>query len=113
MGFLQPCILMQLSSEDRHGYDLFLGLGEFLSDAEQYDPSILYRLLREMEDSDVIESYEGEISRGPKRKMYRITKAGDNALRDWIDDLQRTREEIDSLLNMYKEQIADRLEENG
>ena len=110
---MQPCILIQLLSKDRHGYDLFLGLGKFFGDADQYDPSIIYRLLREMESSDFIHSYEGEISRGPKRRMYRITTAGQQSLHGWIDDLQRTKAEIDRLLNMYTEKVSGQPERGG
>ena len=106
MGFLQPCILVQLSKEDRHGYDLLMGLDEFIDDAGQYDPSIIYRLLRELEANNHVVSYEGDISLGPKRKMYSITAAGENLLQTWMENLRRSRKEIDRLLDVYAEQCG-------
>ena len=103
MGFLQPCILAQLSRQDLHGYDLLKGLHEFVDDAGDYDPSIIYRLMRDMEDNGHVLSYEGEVSYGPQRKMYSITEAGKATMERWVNDLQRTRGEIDRLLEHYKE----------
>lgn len=104
MGFLQPCILMQLIIEDRHGYDLLMGLNDFIDDVQQYDPSIIYRLLRDLEANNHVVSYEGDISLGPKRKIYSITAAGKNLLQTWMKDLRRSRTEIDRLLDIYEEQ---------
>jgi len=103
MGFLQPCILVQLSRQDFHGYELLKGLQDFVDDAAEYDPSIIYRLMREMEDSGYVSSYEGDVSSGPRRKMYTITEDGTTVLKEWLIDLQRSRDEIDRLLQHYED----------
>ena len=104
LGFLQPCLLLQLIGEDRHGYDLLQGLDEFMEDGLDYDPSVIYRLLKEMESKALVRSYEGEESRGPRRKMYNLTTAGRNQLDSWVEDLKRSRNEIDLLLEAYERQ---------
>ncbi len=98
LGFLQPCLLFQLSREDRHGYELFQGLEEFMTDAQDYDSSRIYRILRNMEAQGFVVSYDGEASRGPKRRMYRLTPDGREQLALWIEDLVCSRDEIDRLL---------------
>src|SRR6056297_2156101 len=103
MGFLQPCILVQLCRQDRHGYELLKGLEAFIDNAEEYDPSVLYRLMRDMEENNYVRSYEGTESRGPKRKMYSITIEGKRILEHWVEDLQRTCSEIDNLVHIYNE----------
>ena len=110
MGFLQPCILLQLSREDNHGYELLKGLQEFVDDASEYDPSIIYRLMRDMEDNGYVTSYEGEESHGPRRKMYALTEEGKAILRQWIKDLERTRGEIDRLLKLYLNMVPSSAE---
>lgn len=103
MGFLQPCILVQLSQKDRHGYDLLKGLDDFVDDALEYDPSIIYRLMKEMEENGSVSSYEGEVSQGPRRKMYTLTEEGRKTLNNWMVDLQRTKNEIERLLEHFQE----------
>jgi DNA-binding PadR family transcriptional regulator len=105
-GFLQPCFLLQLHNQDRHGYDLLHGLQEFIADADDYDPSIIYRIMRDMETNGLVSSYEGTVSRGPKRRMYNLTEQGRNQLSSWITDLQKTRDEIDHLLTVYQKQMS-------
>lgn len=108
LGFLQPCIFLQLNDQDKHGYELLQGLSEFIDDAEEYDPSMIYRLMKEMELNGFVNSYEGDTSRGPKRKMYRLTEEGRLQLERWVLDLKRSREEIDRLLAEYDKQFRKR-----
>ncbi len=105
-GFLQPIFLLQLYSQDRHGYDLLQGLEEFISDAETYDPSIIYRIMREMESNGWVNSYEGTVSRGPRRRMYSLTLEGKEQLSRWMIDLQKTKDEIDNLLTVFRQQTT-------
>lgn len=105
MGFLQPCLLLMLHRRDAHGYNLLNGLDEFGLDPEAHDPSIVYRALREMEEMGWVESYEGEQSRGPQRRVYRLTEDGEHHLDVWVEDLQRAKREIELLLKAYKRDV--------
>lgn len=98
MRFLQPCLLTMLQREETHGYDLMNGLDEFGFDPDQLDPSLVYRALREMEADGLVSSQWGEESLGPQRRIYGITDDGIRSLDIWIEDLRRTRDEIDTLL---------------
>lgn len=106
-GFLHPCLLLQLYDQDRHGYDLLQGLQEFMAGADEYDPSIIYRIMREMEENGLVESYEGTVSRGPRRRMYSLTLEGKKQLSRWIEDLKKTRDEINHLLSIFKKRVTN------
>lgn len=106
-GFLQPCLLMQLCTQDRHGYELLQGLQGFIADAQTYDPSIIYRIMRGMEQSGWVVSYEGSVSHGPRRRIYRLTQSGKKQLAHWIEDIKQSRAEIDHLLAMYERQMEN------
>lgn len=102
MSFLQPCMLVMLHQHEDHGYSLLNRLNDFGFRHDQLDPSLVYRALRDMEANGLVESYWGEDSQGPQRRVYKITKDGEQYLYDWIADLKRTRQEIDYLLNAYE-----------
>ncbi len=106
MGFLQPCLLLMLHREDAHGYSLLNGLDEFGLNPEAYDPSMIYRALREMEATGWVTSYEGEESRGPQRRVYRLTGEGRRHLALWVEDLRRAKGEIDLLLAAYERDVS-------
>jgi len=100
-GFLQPCLLVMLHRGPAHGYSLLSGLDEFGFDNQNLDPSIIYRALRDMEASGLVISEWGADSLGPQRRVYSITSAGELHLTEWMTDLRRTRQEIDSLETAY------------
>jgi DNA-binding PadR family transcriptional regulator len=110
MGFLRPCMLLMLHRGDAHGYNLLNGLDEFGLNPAAYDPSMIYRALREMEASGWISSYQGERSRGPQRRVYRMTEDGRQHLKTWIEDLRRTKREIELLIEAYERDVQEDVE---
>lgn len=104
LQFLQPCLLLLLSQGKAHGYSLLDELESFGFDPDRLDPTLVYRALREMEDMGFVESHWDEDSQGPKRRMYILLPEGERQLSLWVDDLKRTRAEIDRLLSMYEAQ---------
>jgi PadR family transcriptional regulator PadR len=103
MSFLQPCLLVMLHQGEAHGYSLLSGLEEFGFNPDRFDPSLVYRALRDMESDGLVSSEWGDESLGPQRRVYRITEEGEQNLTQWITDLQHTRQEIDYLLTAYEE----------
>jgi len=104
--FLEPCLLTLLSGDAAHGYSLVEGLAEFGFAPGTVDASVVYRLLREMEDSGWVCSDWDTAGSGPPRRVYHVTTAGDAYLATWIDDLRRTRDEIDGFVANYERHRA-------
>ncbi len=111
MGFLQPCMLLMLHRGDAHGYNLLNGLEEFGLNPTKHDPSLIYRALREMESAGWVDSYQGEKSRGPQRRVYQLTEQGRQHLEVWIEDLRRTKREIELLIEAFERDVQT--EENA
>jgi PadR family transcriptional regulator PadR len=108
LQFLQPCLLLLLRRGEAHGYVLLSELERFGFDAERLDPSLVYRALREMEDEGWVQSHWDEESQGPRRRVYSLLQEGEQQLTFWIDDLRRTREEINQLLIAFEDQDDER-----
>lgn len=102
INYLQPCLLLMLSREPAHGYNLANGLIEFGIDPEMVDSSLIYRALREMEAEAFIASSWDDESLGPKRRVYEITTEGKSYLHEWMEDLKRLKVEIDTLMREYQ-----------
>lgn len=92
-SMLEPALLVLLKEQPRHGYTLLsdldvLGLGTL-------HPSVVYRILREMEDLQWIQSdWETAQTQGPPRKTYKLTPLGNEALANWLKELEKTQELI-------------------
>ncbi len=104
LQFLQPCLLLLLQRGEAHGYALLDELEQFGFDRERVDPTLVYRALREMEEAGWIQSSWDDESQGPRRRVYALHKEGKRQLTLWIEDLRKTKMEIDHLLSEYKDQ---------
>lgn len=104
LQFLQPCLLLLLQRGEAHGYALLAELEHFGFNPERLDPTLVYRTLREMEEVEMVESHWDEESQGPRRRVYTILPEGREQLSLWIEDLRRTRNEIDHLLMEFEDQ---------
>ena len=101
--FLEPCLLILLErGRTAHGYWLLEALRPFGFAPGTVDASVVYRLLREMEAEGWVQSEWDTSGAGPPRRMYRVTPDGRDYLAAWIDELRRTRDEIDRFVAAYE-----------
>ena len=87
-GVLELCILHVVSERDMYGYEIMKTVTDAFSDINE---STVYAVLRRLHSDGCTESYLGEVSAGPKRKYYRITKKG-------AEELERMKKEWEELL---------------
>jgi DNA-binding PadR family transcriptional regulator len=96
-SILEPTLLLLVSQKTSHGYNL-------LNELEKYrmgsiHPSIVYRVLREMEGLGWIRStWDVDETQGPPRRNYEITDLGTQALQHWRKQLEKHRDLIAELL---------------
>lgn len=94
VAMLEPVLLMLVRQQPQHGYTLLSeleGLG-----LTTVHPSVVYRILRELEALAWIESiWDTSQTQGPPRKVYTLTPEGDAALRNWQVELDKVQKLID------------------
>ncbi len=100
--FLQPVLLLRLHQGEAHGYSLLDSLDEF--GLNGLDPSVIYRLLREMEDEGWVSStWDEEQTQGPPRRIYRLNKEGKEVLDMWAVELGQSKSRIERFLKVYRQ----------
>jgi PadR family transcriptional regulator len=97
--FLRPVVLLLLAEAPYHGYELMGKLKDFGIDHSNMDPSILYRLLRNIEREGLAQSSLNDSGSGPARKVYTLTSEGREVLDLWAASI----EGIVSFLTEFKE----------
>lgn len=108
---LEPVLLLLLRHGPAHGYTFLEQLEEF--GLGNLNPSVVYRLLRDMEDREwVTSTWDEETSQGPPRRVYQITVEGDKMLALWAQDLEEARGKIDHLLKAYHHHMVESSSEN-
>lgn len=80
-GVLEMCILQVVSKDELYGYEIMKRVTEAFPDINE---STVYAILRRLHADGCTESYTGEVSGGPTRKYYRVTKTGRERLEKMI-----------------------------
>lgn len=94
-NFLRPCLLLLLSEQAAHGYDLMEQLPEL--GVSHVDPGGLYRTLRAMEQEGLVSSWWEPSTSGPSRRTYTVTEEG----RDWLHALAGSLREVQRVLRRF------------
>jgi PadR family transcriptional regulator, regulatory protein PadR len=100
---VEPALLVLLSQGNLHGYTLLERVEALGLVALQ--PSMVYRILREMEEAGWVSSiWDREQTQGPPRRVYTLTEEGLAALREWERHLEQTQGLISRLLEKMQNQ---------
>ncbi len=87
--FVEPVVLLLLKRKGRsYGYDLGNDLQEHALTDTTIERAALYRTLRNLEaNGNVVSEWETD-SNGPARRVYRLTRRGEEHLREWTTVLE-------------------------
>jgi DNA-binding PadR family transcriptional regulator len=99
-------LLLRLHQGPAHGYSLLDGLDEF--GLGELDPSMVYRVLRDMEDLGwVTSTWDEQQTQGPPRRIYELSALGDEVLAEWTRDLEQSKSRIERFLRVYRQQMKE------
>jgi PadR family transcriptional regulator PadR len=99
---MEPFVLLHIASAPAHGYEIAHAIGELGFRRAAEDPSILYKLLRTFEEEGLTASEWATAESGPARRVYRLTRKGEEYLTTRAGDLERQRARIDLFLERYR-----------
>lgn len=88
------------AEEDLYGYQIAKQLAEAAPGSPILKQGTLYPVLRSMAASGLLDSRVVPSVSGPPRRYYRITAEGRMALADWIAVWRRTRDFVDSVVEL-------------
>lgn len=99
--FLEPCLLLLLTREAAHGYQLIQELCSFGFEPESQDPGLVYRHLRRLEKEGMVTSFWETGGPGPAKRLYEITPEGRELLQSWIAVIERNIRILTDFLDRY------------
>lgn len=97
----QPTILMLLSMNNTHGYELIQKLNQVDWIDGELEAATVYRMLRRMEHDGLIVSKWEHGEFGPARRQYQLTGDGRKHLDEWVAALKARMKQIESFINHY------------
>lgn len=100
---LKPAIMGLLAQESMHGYLLVQRLTAMaMFNGQPPDPTGVYRILRNMEEDELVVSSWDFADSGPARRRFELTKDGRACLKRWMQTLEEYAVAIRDLLEAIK-----------
>lgn len=94
-GHLDAIILRLIYEKDRYGYEISKEISSRTGDRFQIKEATLYAVFQRLEKRGYIRSYEGDVSRGGRRRYYAITPKGKAELTESVNEWAKVKEIID------------------
>lgn len=91
-GHLDSIILRLIMEKDRYGFEISKEISLRTGNKFQIKEATLYAVFQRLEKKELIESYYGSVSKGGKRKYYRITTLGKAFFKETVVEWQETKE---------------------
>jgi PadR family transcriptional regulator PadR len=98
-NFIQPRLLLKLAKKPAHGYELIEDLGQ--EGDTPPDPGNFYRMLRSLEEDELVCSTWDTQNTGPARRVYELTDQGYEFLRTWAATIKQTQKSLGRFLSEY------------
>lgn len=96
LSLLEPILLTLLNEQPKHGYSLMTEIAA--TGLNTLHPSVVYRILREMEELGwILSDWNTDQTQGPPRRIYRLTSQGEAVLVNWEQELLRVQDLITNL----------------
>jgi len=109
-GLLQASMLLSLLEGPKHGYDILRILEADLPPDMIPDRAVIYRILRELENGGYT-TYSLEPGHGgPARKVYSLSAAGKELLREWREIIVGRAEIMKAFLDRF-DRLGEEVEE--
>ena len=103
--FVEPLVLLLLREKVRScGYDLCSELQEHALTDAQIDKGALYRTLRNLEKNGNVKSTWETGDGGPARRIYRLTKQGEEHLQEWATVLENLSKSMSRFVRQARNQ---------
>lgn len=99
-GALEYCVLALLRERERYGFELVRALSEL--DGLVTSEGTIYPLLARLRKEKLVSTFWEESEAGPPRRYYELTKQGNTALDEFVDQWARFRRTVDSVLGTEK-----------
>lgn len=92
-SLLNAMVLSVVNKEDTYGYEIT----QYLRHAVDVSESTLYPVLRRLQKSELLETYDKEYM-GRNRRYYRVTQKGHTALNEYRNEWIQHKSKVDSIL---------------
>jgi poly-beta-hydroxybutyrate-responsive repressor len=97
---------MLLAEGKSHGYELIEKLPEVGYLDSTPDPATAYKVLRRLEADGAVKSQWDTSGAGPAKRVYSITRDGEEMLAAWAASLKKNKESAEKFLKVFRKKFG-------
>lgn len=106
---VRPAVMMILARGDQYGYRIVQQLAEMpIFGGQKPNTAGVYRCLKLLEQEGSVSSSWDVTGRGPAKRQYTLTPAGEQCLATWMLTLTQYRQALDDLLALGQEILTQK-----
>ena len=105
-SWLQLLLLRVIYEQPTHGYKLLDDVNALMAGRRQLKAGSLYTILRRMEQANLLKS-EWKSGTGPNRRMYTLTSAGLERLRQGRSMVENQLKVLEKMTTFYRTQFRE------
>jgi len=102
--FIEPRLLYLIKKNPSYGYQLIDDIGNLPFPGPVPDSAAVYRMLRQLEKSELVRSEWEHGETGPSKRVYWITPAGRKRLDVWVKALKERVKMLNRFINQCEGQ---------
>jgi PadR family transcriptional regulator PadR len=106
-GWIQFLIMRVLYEKPMHGYQLLEEIESRSQGCHRLEPGSIYTLLRRMEERGLLESKWEKVRGEPRRRVYRLTGKGVEALKSGLTSIVKRQKLFEDLVNFYRKKFEN------
>jgi len=100
--YIQPSILMSLRRKPSYGYEIIQTIQEFGFVEGPAPPGMIYRHLRDLESTGLVQSSWKTEDRGPAKRVYELTPEGEETLGLWAEYMEQQAQKLMGFIKAYR-----------
>jgi poly-beta-hydroxybutyrate-responsive repressor len=100
--FSEPALLLLLEERPAHGYELLERLPPLVGESVRIDMGNLYRILRSLEEEELVSSEWDAEAPGPAKRRYQLTDQGRLLLHHWVEALRAAQARMEAFIDRYE-----------
>lgn len=104
-GTLEGCILKIINDNEVYGYEISEKLKNY--GLNEVSEGTIYPLLLRLEKTGLLDSIKKESPYGPKRKYYKLSIEGKEALNNFYENWIELKESIEKIFINYRSEIQN------
>lgn len=106
-SWMKFLLLRAIYEKPSYGYEIIKKIKKITDNRHQIKSGTAYTILRRMEEQKLLKSDWKKNEQGPNKRIYKVTSAGEEQLKNWLEVIIERKKMIDKMVDFYNNHFKD------